>query len=258
MPVQETTAGKSKASAGRMSAENSMIKFLTNKSPEAAVNLLTACAATGEECWRTMVDAEMAEKLASDKSMFLKFINNMCKLPGSIYAGAILDEVLGLVPKTALDDLFTGPDLKKKSHPASTCFYNASFCSASGVLLTKVLEVLIKHGMPVASVAAKNIADLERAASFGHREFLKIVVPSLPSLHDDVIKAVMVKSMYPMVSISILVDECGIPLSLFASQRILSMAKPEARAYVNARLTRLERIPEMPYNDIDSLDEMHE
>jgi hypothetical protein len=257
MPVHEKTATKPKASAGRISAENSLFKFLANKTPETAVSVLSACAASGDDCWISMLDRDMAIRISQNASLMSKLVMNLCKQPGMPYADIILDCFLSFLPVESVQALFSGPQIKKRSHPAVTCFYNASFPSPSGINLTQVLAILVKHGLPIETIALKNITDMERAASYGHRNFLVLVVPRLTGVPDEIIKAAMIKSIYPVTSISILVDDCKLPLSLFSQQRFLLLAKPEARSYINARLSRNDRIPEIVYSDNDMSDDIY-
>lgn len=245
---------KQRATVGRMSAENSLLKFVSSQTPEAAVLVMLACAATGEECWVPLLDKEMAERIAANSILTHKLMTGLCKQPGLPYSYVIMETFLTYLNSDAIENIFSPAALKKRSNPAIVCFYNASFSSPSGHHLTKVLEILIRFGLPVEAVALKNIADLERAASFGHRDFLKIIIPELSVLPDEVIKSAMIKSMFPMNSISILVDECNISLKTLAQPRIMASAKPEARSYISARMTRMERIPETIFNEIDGLD----
>jgi hypothetical protein len=240
------------SAACRISIEESLIHFTSTPSPEAAVAVMTVAAATGDSSWEGFVDTAMAADIARNSALCMKFLGSLSKQPPLPHAPHVLDKFLSLLDAQAVAAIFDETALRRRSHPAIACFYHASFASPSGIAITRVLQVYIKYGLPVASVVKKNICDLERATSFGHRSFLKVVIPLLQELPDEVVRSALCKSLCPMESISILVDDCSIPLQKLTTPRLLAMAKPEARCYLHARHTRQFPIPETVLADGDS------
>jgi hypothetical protein len=221
-----------------------MLSYMVEHTPSAAVMVAIQCARDGATHFRELFSAGLGWKLRTDETLEAEFLNVLCKEEGLAYAAPVVECYLDGLDEYDLKRLLTGNPLKKKGHPANACFYGASFTTGSGPHFLDVLDVLIEHGLDLNILSVRNCAELERAASLCHREFLRLVVPKIQSLPEEVVRCVLVKSMKPAESISILVDECGVPLERFLSPKLIAEAQPAARDYVHARAGRQERIPE--------------
>jgi hypothetical protein len=205
-----------------------------------------------------MMTPPTAQLIASQSEIEEKFLQNLCKQPGLPYAAEVIGAYLANLTESDRARLLCSEALLRRTHPAITCFYGASFSSESGQNLTRVLEQMIKYGLCVETLVERNISELERAASLGHRNLLKIVTPCLKVFPEDVIRFVISRGMHPIDSISMLVDECGVPLTAFASPKLLAAAKEDPRCYISGRLSREKPIPEVEFKDEDSTDELFE
>jgi hypothetical protein len=246
IPAKKRSGNPKSPTAGQLA------RYLNTKTSKAAVDLMIMCAVVGDNYWETLLDYETVQKISETPDLEDKFITALCKQPGQPFAHEVVNAYFKHISDEAKAIFFSEAALKRRSHPASLCMYGASFSSESGLNLTKVLAQLINHGLSADFIVNRNMADIERAASLGHRALLKIITPRLSIFPEEVIRSILTKSMHPIISISILVDECGVPLVAFSSQKMISIAKQEARCYINARLSRAKRIPEAEIKDDDS------
>lgn len=255
MELASTPVRKKRSTTPKSPVAGQLSKFLNSKTPKTAIDLMLICATVGENHWDTLLTEDVVELISSASDLEEKFLTALCKQPGQPFAHLVIDAYLSKSKKESVNNFFSADSLKKRNHPASLCLYGASFSSANGQNLTKVFEVLVKHGLCVDTIVSRNISDIERAASLGHRALLKIVTPHLTSFPEEVIRSILLRSMHPIESISILVDECGVSLSNFSSPKMLSIAKQDARCYISARLSRLSRIPEAELKEDEGADD---
>lgn len=221
-----------------------ILRYINTNAPGSAIGVVHSCAESGAPYWRLLFAAGFCEQIAKDHVLENEFLARLCKSPALPHAPVIMDAYLARMSKEHLARLFSPSALKRKAHPANECFYGASFMTGDGPALLKMLEVLIQHGLPLTPIAVRNAGDLERCASLAHREFLKVVVPRLEALDDSVIRCVMTKSDRPADAISALIDDCAIPIERFTTSKMMSSAQPQARAYLNAKLARMDRTPQ--------------
>ena len=231
-------------------------RFRNHGTPKSAVDLMLACATTGEALWATELTPEVAAKIASMPALEEKFLNNLCRQPGLPHAGEVMGAYLQAVGPEGRDRLFAPAEIQRKNHFTTTCFYGASFSSASGHNLTKVVAHMLDNGLCAESLITRNIPELQRAASLGHKALLQLMIPRLSNFPEEVIRSVLQNSMHPIESISILVDECGLPMTTFCNPKFLAGAKATARCYISSRLSRMCRIPEMEAAEDDSCDDL--
>jgi hypothetical protein len=248
-PVRKKRSGTPKSPVAPQ-----LSRFFNTRSPKSAIDLMIACATIGENHWDTLLDKDTVDLIASAPELEEKFLAALCKQPGLPFAHCVMGSYLKHMNKDSIAKLFSTEALKKRNHPASVCLYGASFSSTSGQNLTKVFEQLLVHGLSADDITDRNISDVARAASLGHKDLLKILIPRLTTLPDEIIRAIFERSMHPIESISTLVDECGVPLTAFTTPKMLALAKREPRCYISARLSRQRRIPEAVFKDDDSDD----
>jgi len=254
METITTPVRKKRSTTPKSPVAPQLSRFLNNRTPKSAIDLMVACATLGENHWDTLLDKDTVELIASSPALEEKFLTTLCKQPGLPYAHFVMGAYLRHLEQSSLERLFSAESLKRRNHPASICLYGASFSSAGGQNLTKVFEQLLIHGLSADTITDRNLSDVARAASLGHKDLLKVLVPRLTHLPDDVIRAIFERSMHPIDSISILIDECAVPLSVFTNPKMLALAKREPRYYISARLSRQKRIPEILFKDDDSDD----
>lgn len=235
---------KKRSTTPKSPVAGQLSKFLNSPTPKTAIDLMLICATVGENHWDTLLTQDVVQMIAGSPEIEEKFLTALCKQPGQPFAHSVMDAYLRNSSPQRVSEFLSTDSLKRRNHPATLCLYGASFSSVNGQNLTKVFEVLIKHGLCVDTVVTRNISDIERAASLGHRALLKIVAPHLTRFPEEVVRSILLKSMHPIESISILIDECGVSISNFCSPKMLSIAKQDARCYINARLSRMKRIPE--------------
>ena len=222
-----------------------LAQFAVQHAPRAAIAIAHACAKTGDVLYGPLFEAGLAQALLADAELESEFLDPLCKDDALIDAAPIVRSYLERMPAERRAALLTGSCLKKKAHPANNCFYGASFLNVGGEGFLRTLSVLIDHGLDLETLSVRNSPELERAASIGHREFLKLIVPRLASVSDDVLRCVVTKSTRPAESIAILLDDCGVAIGRFIAPRVMQVATAEAREYVHARLGREDRIVEM-------------
>ena len=230
-------------------------RYLVSKTVKSLTDLLLVCATFGENHWDSLLDEKTVAEISEKPDTQEKFLTALCKQPGLPFSDQILDTYLSRLELNAKQRFFSSASLKRRNHPASLCLYGASFCSPGGKNLTKVLDVLIRHGLNVETVVNRNMSDIERAASLGHRELLRIITPHLNTFPEDVIRSIYTKSMHPIESICILIDECAVDINAFMNTKLLGLAKEETRYYVSARMTRQNRIPIQERKEEDSFEE---
>lgn len=254
MEATITPVRKKRSGTPKSPVASQLSRFFNSRSPKSAIDLMLACATIGENHWDTLLDKDTVDLIASSPELEEKFLSALCKQPGLPYAHFVMGCYLKHMDKNSLAKLFSTEALKKRNHPASVCLYGASFSSVSGQNLTKVFEQLLIHGLSADDITDRNISDVARAASLGHKDLLKILIPRLTTLPEDIIRAIFERSMHPIESISIMVDDCGVPLTAFTTPKMLAIAKRDPRCYISARLSRQKRIPEAIFKDDDSDD----
>lgn len=256
MESTTTPARKKRASTRKSPVASQLSRYNSQKTPKAAVDLMLACANVGENCWDTVMTGDVAASIAAMPALEEKFLQSLCKQPGLPYSAEVMGAYLRNLSDADKKRLLGTEAILRRTHPFNTCIYGASFSSEGGQNLTRVLEQAISHGLCVETLVARNMTEIERAASLGHRNLLKLIAPRLRVFPEEVIRYVLQRGMHPIDSISMLVDECGVPLSSFATTKLLSVAKEDPRCYISGRLSREKPIPEIELKDEDSTEEL--
>lgn len=224
--------------------EDQFAKFAVDSATRCAVEMVTACAVDGRPFWEVLFEQGMADAISEDLQIESDFLGRLCSQPGLPFAAVIVKAYLEQMPEDRKAKLFNPAALKKKGHPFGACFYGASFMTPCGANLLAVLKVLIADGLSLQPLIERNYNEVERATALCNRPFLAAITAGGGVLDDDIIRAVMTRSGKQVEAVSMLIDDCHVPIEKLMLPKLMTAAKPETRAYLNARAVRERRVPE--------------
>lgn len=236
------------ASTEILSAElRQFMTFIVDRAGKSAVSIINTCAMDDHPYWRMMFECGMADAISEDQQMETEFLERMVSKPGLPHAWKLVDYYLTRMPEERKQKLFCETALRKRDHPASACFYEASFMNSCGGHIMNVLKVMIEHGMPIQPLIDRNFNELERATLLGHKPFIAQLAKAGAHFPDELIRSVYVRAAKcnrDVDIIAMLITEGQMPLSRFLTPKLLAQASKEAKTFLDTVSLRLGRIPE--------------
>ena len=220
------------------------MRFFVDRATKASIEAVHSCAVDNSPIWKMLFEQGLSDAIAEESSYENMFFEKLCGGLGLPYSWAIIDGYLSTLSPVYLNK-FLSESLKRKSHPAAKAFIGATAETPAGAHFIKILDVFHKHGMCFDSIGARLYSELERAVCEGNKQFICSVIPKFNELPQELLFAIMTKSEAPEVVISILIEDCLIPVDFFTGPKILAESKDAARDYVVGLIARsAERQPE--------------
>lgn len=226
----------------------SFAKFIVDRAGKTAVSIISTCAMDDNPYWKLMFKMGMADAISEDASLEDEFFARMYAKPGLPHAHKIMDAYLKGMPADRRKKLFSMSGMKKRGRHFPLFFHEASFNTFDGSHILKTLKVLISHGLLIQEIMDQNIHDIERAAVFGHSEFLKTLTETGSKIPLPLISGAVKRIKEPEklnAVLALMIDECGISLEeVIENAEIYGNMDEKTRSYLNARLIRKNKICE--------------
>lgn len=221
-----------------------VLRFFVDRATKASIEAVHSCAVDNSPVWKMLFEQGLSDAIAEELSYENMFFEKLCGGLGLPYSWAIIDGYLSTLSPVYLSK-FLSESLKRKSHPAAKAFIGATSATPAGAHFIKILDVFHKHGMCFDSIGTRLYSELERAVCEGNKQFICGVIPKFNALPQELLFAIMTKSEVPEVVISILIENCAIPVDSFTDSKILAESKDAARDYVVGLMARTaQREPE--------------
>jgi hypothetical protein len=237
------SAGRTRPQAALKLAR--LVSFLLEKSPDAMLDAVLACARDGDPRWTLVFEAGLARLIAHSQQLQERFFRGLVGKEPATCGAPIVDAYLGTLTRDQLSTFLNPAKMKLKAHPVRQVLRGAADTTGSFEVYCSVLEVFIRRGLDgvlLADVVDRAEADFAVACVQCNRKFLQLVVPKLPGIPDSLLIAV-VRKRNSERGIKYLVDNCAVPIDRLTDPKVICHASPPTWNFIIAVEGRANRIP---------------
>lgn len=232
--------------AQAVAAKAQVARFVVDRATQAALEVVTSCAVDGNPLWELFFEQGLADAISEDAELEAQFFERLCKTRGLPHSAPIVDAYLTSMPAERRNALMEAASLKRKAHPVNLAFYGASFNTAEGGYFLEVFKVFLKHGLTPEKmdiIANRCFDELERACNLGNERFMRVVIPMLAKLPEELVQRIVSRSARAEEVIAVLTKHCSVPISVFTDPKVLVAARAPVAEYIIAVEARCRREP---------------
>ena len=217
--------------------------FIVTHTPRVGLDIVVACAKTGDRHWRGLFEHGLANAISQDSKLLREFgdvvIGGKCYSQTAAIVGAFLKGLTAAACKQFLE-LTPG---NAKSHPVGKVFQLAAETGATDRCSIAVLDVLLKNGLEpkyVEVVAKTKKASLERACRACNTPFLELIIPLIGTLPLQMLRRLVEDETGERV-VSTLV-RCGMSPAIFVDPKVYVYAHRKVQEIAGSMHGRAHRI----------------
>lgn len=221
-----------------------IISFLLDRSPDALLKAVFACAADGDPRWHLIVGADFAQQTADSPTLQWRFFNGLIGEKPTMFGAPIIDAYLRALMPHQIQALFDPGNVKRKGHPIRQALRASSFKTETGLIACGVLEAFIRHGLKgdlLIETLNRAQDDFARACRQCNWDFLNLVMPNVPKISDRLLVEVIKHDTDAHDAVMLLVEGFDVSIERFAAPKVLAHATSQTRNFIVAMEARLIR-----------------